>query len=571
MEIAERCQSVVDDWLKRSGLVDRSPAIADSLGAATLFLDLTSQMMSIPASVVSAQMSLWQDYFSLWQSTTSRLLGGERPPAEGLPPPPEPAWRDADIFAVVQQSLLLTSRWMQAVGDRPGGLASAPGFDIEGCVRQFLSSLSAAGFALNNPELLRATIESGGENLVSGLTNLLSELQLDGVRVGPAGRDSFVVGLTVARTPGKVIFRNALMEVIQYSAQTERVLRVPLLFIPAWAGRYYLLDLRQSNSLVRWAVDRGHTVFMVSWIEPAIGSPGAGFEEYLADGALTALDVVQKATGEAGVNVAGHSLGGTLLAAAVAHCAAEEPEAVRSASFLASVLDFSQPGELGALMDEAALRMLADADHDLSPDAGELALACALPRQSDLLWSFVVNNLLLGNDPFPFDLLHWNEDPPRLPLDAHAFYLHAMYRQNRLADPGGIGVAGRGIDLQGVDVPSYFLATREDHIAPWRAAYRSMRLLGGERRFTLAASGHLAGLINPPAAGRYCYWTNPRTPDNPDEWRASARTVEGSWWRDWDAWLRKRSADELVPARVPGGRRFEPLCDAPGRYVTGGV
>lgn len=570
-EIAERSQHIVNEWLRRNGLGDPRAGSADPIGMATLFLDLTSKMMAIPASMVTAQMSLWQDYFTLWQSTTGRMLGADFTlPASAAGRPGAHAWQDIDIFAYVKQSFMLTTRWMQAMAEAGNDGGSGLRNEMELCAQQFLAALSSAEFTHANPEMLRATIESGGENLITGLQNLLKEMEVGLGAHGSAARDpaSFAVGRTVARTPGKVIFRNSLMEVIQYAPRTDRVLRRPLLFVPGWTGKYYVLDLRDRNSLVRWAIELGHTVFMISWIDPRPEDPPRSFEDYVVDGAVAAIGVAERASGMDPVNAVGYDLGGTLLAAAMAYLAAGGESRIGTGSFLASLLDFSQPGELGALIDEEILWQL-DPPTGEPADVEAVSQTCALQRESDLLWSFVVNNHLLGKDPFPFDLLHWNRDTPRLPRRLHSAYLNALYRHNKLAEPGGLSIAGRPLDLRRVTVPSYVMSAREDHITPWKSAYRAIRLLGGAERFTLAASGHLASIVNPPSGGRYCYWTNPRTPENPEEWRAGAKPVEGSWWADWDAWIRRRAGEDWVPAREPGGGELEPLCDAPGTYVLG--
>jgi polyhydroxyalkanoate synthase len=565
-EIAERSQLIVNDWLRRNALTDSPSGVNDPIGVASLFVDLTSKMMSIPASMVTAQMSLWQDYFNLWQSTTSRMLGADVPLSAGeTGRPGEETWPDIDIFAYVKQSFMLTTRWMQAIADVGHDCGHGLRTEMELCAQQFLAALSSAEFAHANPEMVRATIESGGENLITGLQNLLKEME---VGLGARGSTAFDVGQTVARTPGKVIFRNSLMEVIQYAPQTDRVLRRPLLFVPGWTGKYYVLDLRDRNSLVRWAIELGHTVFMISWVDPRPEEPSRSFEDYVVDGAVTAIEVAQRAAGKDPVNAVGYDLGGTLLTAAMAYLAAGGESRVGTGSLIASLLDFSQPGELGAIMDEEILWHL-DPPTGEPPDVQVLSRTCALQRLNDLLWSFVVNNHLLGNDPFPFDLLHWNCDAPRLPRRLHGAYLNTIYRHNKLVEPGGLSVGGRALDLRRITAPMYVMSAREDHIVPWKSAYRAIHLLGSADRFTLAASGHLAGVVNPPTRGRYCYWTNPRTPDNPDEWRAGAKTTEGSWWLDWHAWIRKRSGDDWVPAREPGGGELEPLCDAPGTYVRG--
>jgi polyhydroxyalkanoate synthase len=565
-EIAERSQHIVNEWLNRNALDNLRAATAGSLNLATLFMELASQIITFPATVVSAQMSLWQDYFSLWQSTTSRILGGE-PPTQGPRPGEalhEEAWQDVDIFSYVKQCYLLAAGSVrEMVGNGASAMATRDLLDFY--TRQFVSALSPTDFALSNPEVIRATIETRGENLIGGLNNVLKELEA-AMRGRDAGQRSFAVGQTLAATPGKVIYRNALMEVIQYRPTSNRVLKTPLLFVPSWLNKYYVLDLQNSNSLVRWAINQGHTVFMISWAGPHGDAACKSFTDYVLQGPVQALDIIEQAIGAVEVNAVGHCLGGTLLASALAYLAENGDDRIKSGTFLTTMLDFAQTGELGALMDEAALCQLSDFEHG-AVDGGELATTLNAQRESDLIWSFVINNYLLGKDPFPFDLLHWNWDSPHVPLGIHSFYLRNLYRQNKLVEPDGIAVANRHIDLRRVNIPTYLLSTREDHLAPWRATYKASQLFPEGSRFTLAASGHLCGVINPPAANKYCYWTNSKTPENPDEWRAGAKTVEGSWWRDWDAWIKNMSNGGKVAARDPGGRKLKPLCDAPGEYV----
>ncbi len=572
--IAERSQELVNDWLRRNGLTD-TWASADPFNVTTLFLEVTSRMISIPASVVSAQMSLWQDYFLLWQNSTSRMLGyGELAagPAGGIRPHMLSDWHDADIFSFVKQTYFLAARWLHHALAESLGESAVSRDGIDFYTRQFITALSPSEFALTNPEVVRATIESRGENLINGLRNVLRGLEMAmGFRHRGRSSDAFVVGQTLAATEGKVILRTPLMELIQYTPTTEHVLRPPLLFVPSLRGRHYLLDLSGSNSMVKWAVDQGHTVFMVSWAEANGTSPGPAFDDYVVNGAVAALTAAAAAAGEAKINVAGQGLGGTLLACALAYLADRNGESaagpVASATFLTSLLDFSQPGELGMLIDDATLGLLDDAAETGGPDFAALARTISLQRENDLIWSFVVNSFLLGSDAFPFDLLFWNWDAPRLRQALHGFYLHTLYRQNRLAEPAGLRIKGRPLDLRHIRVPTYVLATREDHITPWKSAYKSTQLLGGASRFTLAASGHLAGVINPPGANRYCYWTNGKTPANPEEWQAGARAVEGSWWRDWDRWLKTIGGEERIAARQPGSHMLPPLEDAPGRYA----
>jgi polyhydroxyalkanoate synthase len=379
--------------------------------------------------------------------------------------------------------------------------------------------------------------------------------------------DAFSVGRTIAVTPGKVIFQNELMQLIQYNPTTERVLKRPLLVIPPWINKFYILDLRPKNSFVRWATAQGHTVFMVSWVNPDESLAHKDFEDYMKEGVLAALDAIGQATGERGVNAIGYCLGGTLLGSTLAYMAAKGDNRIKSATFFVSMLDFRESGEINVFIDEEQLKALEEKMNRRGfLEGSEMATTFNLLRANDLIWSFVVNNYLLGNEPFPFDLLYWNSDSTRMPAKMHSFYLRNMYRENKLAKPGGISLDGVPIDLGRVKVPAYFLSTREDHIAPWRTTYHGTHLLKGSNRFILAASGHIAGVVNAPESGKYSHWINPDLPDNPEDWLAGGTEIAGSWWPDWQRWVAGLSKAQ-VEARVPGGGKLPVLEDAPGSYV----
>jgi polyhydroxyalkanoate synthase len=574
-EIAERSQRILTDWLGKNGYSVTSSAASDPLNIANTFLELTSKMMSDPGKVVKAQMSLWQEYLQLWQNTANRMLGQQVAPVIEADKADkrfkDDAWEENDVFNYIKQSYLLTSRWIAQTVRDVEGLDPKTQDKVEFYTRQFVSALSPTNFAMTNPEVIRATIETKGENLVNGLKNLLTDLERGKgtVRISQTQYDKFVVGKNIATTPGKVIFRNEMMEVIQYSPLTTEVVKRPLLFVPAWINKFYIVDLREKNSWVRWAVAQGHTVFMISWVNPDERLAQKSFENYVVDGTCVALDVVQEATGENEINAVGYCIGGTLLAATLAYLANKGDDRVKSSTFFTTMVDFSQPGELGVFIDEATISYLEGKMAERGYlDAAEMATTFNMLRENDLIWSFVVNNYLLGNDPFPFDLLYWNSDSTRMPYAMHSFYLRNFYQNNKLIEPGGLNLAGEPIDLRKIKVPTYFLSAREDHISPWKSNYQGMLNLGGANRFTLAASGHIAGVINPPAAKKYCFWVNPKTPTNPDEWLASAQQKDGSWWPDWDAWVKKMSGKEMVPAREPGGGKLQPLCEAPGPYVA---
>ena len=478
-----------------------------------------------------------------------------------------------EVFAFIKQSYLLSARYIHGVIGQAEGLDPRTAQRVDFYARQFIDAMSPANFLLTNPEVLRHTARSGGENLLRGLSNLLGDLENGRGRLAlsPGDATPFALGRDIAATPGKVVYQNRLMQLIQYAPTTAQVLRRPLLIVPPWTAKFYALDLRPKHSLVRWAVAQGHTVFLLSWANPG-ASADWGFEDAMREGVLAALDAIGQALGgaamdEAGVNAAGYGLGGTLLAAAAAALAAQGDRRIRSLTLLATMLDFSEAGELGVFMDEEALRALdaRGAAAEGAPGAGDAATTSLL-RASDLIWSFVVNTYLLGREPFPFDLLHWNGDQVRVPPSLQAFYLTKLYRGNLLRQPGGLTLLGQPIDLGTIKAPAYVLSTREDRIAPWASAYCGAALLGGTRRFVLAGSGHVAGVVNPPEGGKYSHWTGAPLPAAPEEWLAGATEMAGSWWPDWHRWAVAQDSAS-VPARVPGSGALPALEGAPGSYV----
>jgi polyhydroxyalkanoate synthase len=381
---------------------------------------------------------------------------------------------------------------------------------------------------------------------------------------------AFQLGRNVATTPGKVVHQTPLMQLIQYQPTTQEVHKRPLVIIPPWINKYYILDLREKNSFIRWAVAQGHTVFVLSWVNPDARLAQKGFDDYMREGALAAFDAIEKATGERQVNAIGYCLGGTLLGATLGYLSNTQQNRVASATFFVSLLDFSEPGELGVFIDEQQVANLEKKMNERGYlEGSEMAGTFNLLRANDLVWSFVVNNYLLGKDPFPFDLLYWNADSTRMPARMHSFYLRNMYIKNLLAEPGGIELDGVPIDLGTVRAPAYFISTVEDHIAPWKTTYKGAKYLGSAQRravrFVLGGSGHIAGIVNPPAAKKYHYWVNDALPDTADEWFAGAKQIPGSWWEDWQAWMEQQNAGEpKVPARIPANA----LEDAPGSYAS---
>jgi polyhydroxyalkanoate synthase len=477
-------------------------------------------------------------------------------------------WR-LPAFDMIRQCYLVTSNWLLAQVADTQDLEPQARRRLAFYTRQFADALSPSNFLATNPEVLRATAESGGQNLLQGLRYLLDDLQRGDGRLTPRMVDpqAFTVGVDLAATPGKVVFENALMQLIQYSPLTEQVYRRPLLVVPPWINKFYVMDLQPNNSLVRWWVEQGYTVFMISWINPGPQLADKSFDDYMLEGPLAALDAIEQACGEREVNAVGYCIGGTLLMSTLAYLAAKQDTRIQSATTFASLLDFTDPGDLGVFIDEdqvaAVEARMADTGY---LDSADMAAAFNLLRANDLIWSFFVNNYLLGKEPAAFDLLFWNADATRMPAAMHSFYLRNMYLHNRLREPGGITLAGVPIDLGKITVPCYFVATAEDHIAPWRSVYAGARLPGGKTRFVLAGSGHIAGIINPPAARKYQFWTADTLPDTPDAWREAAIERAGSWWPDWKFWLGRRAGGK-VTARQPGEGGLPAIEDAPGRYV----
>jgi polyhydroxyalkanoate synthase len=568
-DVAERSSRILADFARKQS--EQLPAaVRDELGIAKAYMDLYSRMAADPGLLASLSVNWWIDAMRLWQSGWMKAAGLQAAPV-AEPAKGDARFKDADwsgnfLFDYIKQSYLIAARHIQHAVSSVEGLPEESEKKVAFFTRQYVDALSPSNFLLTNPQVLRETAASGGQNLVRGLNNLLSDIEKGGgeLRISMTDESAFKLGKNVATTPGKVVFQNELMQLIQYQAMTAQVYRRPLVIIPPWINKYYILDLRESNSFIRWALEQGHTVFVVSWVNPDARLAQKGFEDYMLEGPLAALEHIEKATDESQVNFIGYCLGGTLLGATLAYLSAKKGNRVKSATFFVSLLDFSQPGELGVFIDEEQVASLERKMNQRGYlEGSEMASTFNLLRANDLVWSFVVNNYLLGKDPFPFDLLYWNADSTRMPARMHSFYLRNMYIRNLLGVPGGITLAGEPIDLSRVKVPAYFISTVEDHIAPWKTTYKGSKYLGGKVRFVLGGSGHIAGIVNPPAAKKYHYWTNDALPETPERWFDTATRHPGSWWDDWQAWIDQRNAGEKLPARDP----VNPLEDAPGSYA----
>jgi polyhydroxyalkanoate synthase len=576
-EVAERSSKILGDFVQKQ-TESLSSAVRDEMGIAKAFLDLYSRMARDPARMATMSVNLWLDHARLWQSSWMKVFGVNAGPVIE-PEKSDARFKDEDwsknfLFDLIKQSYLISARHIRHAVAQVDGLPEESEKKVAFFTRQYVDALAPSNFLLTNPQVLRETVQSGGQNLLRGLNNLLADIEKGGgnLRISMTDESAFQLGVNVATTPGKVVHQTDLMQLIQYSPMTEQVLRRPLVIIPPWINKYYILDLREKNSFIRWAVQQGHTVFVLSWVNPDARLAQKGFEDYMLEGLLAALDAVEKATGVKEVNVIGYCLGGTLLGATLGYLEKKQQQnRVASATFFVSLLDFSQPGELGVFIDEEQVANLERKMNERGYlEGSEMASTFNLLRANDLVWSFVVNNYLLGKDPFPFDLLYWNADSTRMPARMHSFYLRNMYIKNLMGVPGAIELAGVPIDLSRVTLPAYFVSTVEDHIAPWKTTYKGARYLGaagrGAVRFVLGGSGHIAGIVNPPAAKKYHYWTNESMPETADEWFSGATQHPGSWWDDWQRWIEPHGGGK-VPARVPGEGALKVLEDAPGSYA----
>jgi len=573
-DIAAKSGELLTRFATSQGASRAAPG-SDDLGINKAFFEAWTRVLSDPMRIAGAQAKLWQDYWSLWQRSMLKLMGQDAPPvaevARGDRRFKHEDWQQNFVYDYIKQSYLIAARHLHASLSGVQGLDEQTARKVDFYTRQYIDALSPSNFVMTNPEVLRETVASGGQNLLKGFSNLLDDLAR-----GNGGRPelrmtdeaAFKVGENLALTPGKVVFQNDLMQLIQYAPTTEKVFARPLLIIPPWINKYYILDMREKNSFVKWAVGEGHTVFMVSWVNPDARFADKTFEDYLNGGPLAALDAVERATGEREVNVIGFCLGGTLLATALGYLAAKGDTRVASATFFATLIDFKNAGELEVFIDEGQVQALEKRMKERGYlEGSEMATTFNMLRANDLIWSFVVNNYLMGRNPFPFDLLYWNSDSTRMPAAMHSYYLRNMYLCNLLAKPGGLVLNGTALDLDKVKVPLYFVSTLDDHIAPWKSCYTGARLFKGPVRFVLGGSGHIAGIINPPAAKKYGYSTHEVLSEDPEVWRLSATEHEGSWWSDWQRWSASHGG-ERVPARTPGTGALPAIEDAPGSYVT---
>ena len=577
-EVARRASHLISDHVHRQ-LKKGVSTPADELGIAQAFMDMMAKLLANPYKLAQSQMNLVWDYFSLWQHSMMRVAGLSASPIAS----PEKSdkrfkdeeWEEHFLFDFIKQSYLIAARHIHDTVSGVDGLDEQSQKKVNFYTRQYIDALSPSNFAMTNPEVFRETVKSHGQNLLKGLNNLLRDVEDGGgnLRVKMTDTTAFELGKNVATTPGKVVFQTEMMQLVQYTPSTDKVLKKPLLIVPPWINKFYILDLRDKNSYIKWCVDQGHTVFVISWVNPDERLASRGFDAYVKDGVLAALDAIEQQTGEKEVNAAGYCLGGTLLATTLAYLAAKRQKRIASATFFTTMTDFTEPGELGVFIDEGQVSSLEKKMFERGYlEGSEMAGTFSMLRSNDLIWSFVVSNYLMGKDPFPFDLLYWNSDSTRMPAAMHSFYLRSMYMENRLVEPGGIEIDGTPIDLTKIKVPCYFISAIEDHIAPWKSTYMGARRFTAPVRFVLGGSGHIAGIVNPPAANKYGYWVNPaaKLAETGEAWLEGAQQNPGSWWTDWQAWVTGHDAAQVDP-RDPAKGKLKALEDAPGSFVKARV
>ncbi len=524
-----------------------------------------------PQRTVELRTSLGRSYLDLWASAAKRMAGEPAEPVARADPRDrrfaDPEWSSNQFFDFLKQAYLLSANWADHMVRQADNLDPHTRQKAEFYIKQITNALAPSNFVLTNPELLRETLSSNAENLVRGMHMLTEDIDPEGhLNIRQSDATVFELGRNLATTPGKVIFQNELMQLIQYSPATETVLKIPLLIVPPWINKYYVLDLTPDKSYIKWCVDQGLTVFVISWVNPDARLAGKGFEDYVREGPLAALDAIRDATGETKVHAAGYCVGGTLLAITLAYMAARRDERIASATFFAAQVDFRHAGDLKVFVDEEQLKALeARMQQRGYLDGRYMKAAFNLLRSNDLIWPYVVNNYLKGKTPFPFDLLYWNSDATRMPAANHSYYLRSCYLDNLLTQ-GKMEIGGEKLDLKKITVPVYDLATREDHIAPAKSVFLGAQYFGGPVRFVLSGSGHIAGVVNPVSKAKYQYWLGDQPAGEFEDWLKQASEHPGSWWPDWLAWIVAQGT-ERVPARIPGSGKLKAIEDAPGSYV----
>ena len=553
------------------GIKTAEKQMTDDYGIHKAFTSLSEQLLSDPEKLSNSTTQFWQEQLNLWEKwINSDPTVVKKPDIEKVDSRFRSKLWDTWLFDYVRNAYLLTAEHLQKTVNDIDSLDERTARKVKFFTKQYVDAMSPTNFAALNPDVLKATVDSNGGNLLSGLNNLLDDLKKGKgeLAIKMVDPNAFELGKDVATTDGKVVYQNELMQLIQYQPTTKSVLETPLLIIPPWINKYYILDLTPRNSFIKWAIDQGHTVFVISWVNPDARHAHKTFDDYLVEGPLAALDVIDKRCKTNTTNLVGYCLGGTLTAVLLGWLKSNKQEKrVNSSTFFTSMIDFNEPGELGVFVDPEGVNALEKRMASKGYlEASEMASTFNMLRSNDLIWSFVVNNYLLGKDPVPFDLLFWNSDATRMPAKMHSYYLRNMYIHNKLRKPKGLTIAGRSIDLSTVTTPCYFISAKDDHIAPWKSTFSGAKLFGGKVRFVLGGSGHIAGIVNPPVANKYCFWANDELTHEAESWLQNADRFDGSWWSDWSVWISSQGS-RTVNARKIRNNRTNPFEDAPGSYA----
>jgi len=545
----------------------------DPLNIAHTFKKAFEEFYSDPKKVVESNIDLAKNYVDMWANIAHRSMGEEVAPLFAPDPKDkrfqDPEWDANPLFDFIRQSYSLNSKWLMAVSEQLHNLQPKEAQKVNFYTRLLIDSMSPTNFPGTNPAVIKEAIATRGESLMKGAEHLYNDLMKspDIFKITTADENAFEIGRNLAVTPGKVVYQNELMQLIQYEPSTDKVYQTPVVVMPAWINKYYILDLQKKNSYVKWLVDQGYTVYMISWVNPNETMADKGFFDYMKEGPLAAIECVKKFAKAESVHMVGYCLGGTLLSSTIAYLKAKSTKdfPIKSATFLASLVDFSEVGDLGVFIDEEQIQQLEERMSKKGYlDGKDMAQTFSIIRANDMIWSFFVNNYLLGKELFPFDILYWNSDSTRLPAKMHSFYLRSMYHKNLLVKPGGIKFGSVAIDVRKNDLPTYILATSQDHIVPWESAYTATQVYTGPLRFVLSGSGHVAGIVNHPDAQKYNYLTNDKLAKKASDWMKGAKDNPGSWWLDWDKWCAPLSG-EKVPARKISTK--DAIENAPGSYV----
>jgi polyhydroxyalkanoate synthase len=553
---------------------DRPAALSpDPFHVGPAFNEVMTSLAAQPDRLLRAQADLFSRYMDLWQSAARKMTGEPTQPvvapAQGDKRFSDPDWASNPMFDMMKQSYLLSSNWLNDLVSQAEGVDPNVKRRVEFFTKMLTDAFSPSNFLISNPAALREVMQSKGESLVRGMENFAADLERGGGQLAISQTDlaKFKVGENVATAPGKVVYQNDILQLLQFAPTTETVHEIPLLIFPPWINKFYILDLRPENSMIRWLTGQGFTVFVASWVNPDSRQSDKTFEDYMFEGIYDATQQVMTQTGVNKVNTVGYCIGGTLLSCALAHMAAKGDQRINSATFFAAQQDFSEAGDLLLFTDEAWIKTI---EEQIDRQGGYLPSQSMADtfnslRGNDLIWSFFINNYLMGKEPRPFDLLFWNADQTRMPKALHLYYLRNFYKDNALTQ-GRLSLGGEALDLSKVKTPIYVQSSKDDHIAPFRSVYRGARAFGGPVTFTMAGSGHIAGVINHPDANKYQHWTNEHLPGSVEGWRAGAAEHPGSWWPHWATWLKAKSGKQ-VPARDPAKGVLTPIEDAPGSFV----